>query len=73
MPPRKRADNNPADEAPQTAAAESAEEQPQTEAPAPRKPRKPAADPPCPNCFPGGWPEEATSAGCGHGTWNRDL
>lgn len=28
---------------------------------------------PCNHCWPAGWPENATSVGCGHGSWNRDL
>jgi hypothetical protein len=28
---------------------------------------------PCTQCWPAGWPEGATSLGCGHGSWNRDL
>lgn len=32
-----------------------------------------AADPPCTDCFPGGWPGDSTSVGCHHGTWNREL
>lgn len=28
---------------------------------------------PCTQCWPAGWPDYATSLGCGHGSWNRDL
>jgi hypothetical protein len=31
------------------------------------------AEQPCTECLPAGWPDDATSVGCGHGTWNRDL
>jgi hypothetical protein len=40
---------------------------------------EPAAEPagevelPCPECFPLGWPDGATSAGCHHGTWLREV
>lgn len=27
---------------------------------------------PCAECFPGGWPEQAFSVGCAHGTWIRE-
>jgi hypothetical protein len=27
---------------------------------------------PCAECFPNGWPEDAFSVGCTHGTWVRD-
>lgn len=41
--------------------------------PEPAKGGDPDAEQPCTDCFPAGWPDGATSAGCGHGTWNRDL
>lgn len=30
-------------------------------------------EPPCTDCFTSGWPDGATSVGCHHGTWNREL
>jgi hypothetical protein len=85
MPPRKRTDTpaeapvleEPILEAPAPESEPAvADQDPQPEPdhqPAARKPRKPAAEPPCPTCFPNGWPDEATSAGCSHGTWDRTL
>ena len=31
-----------------------------------------AAEQPCPECVPNGWPDGAFSVGCVHGTWTRD-
>lgn len=28
---------------------------------------------PCAECFPNGWPEQAFSVGCTHGTWIRET
>ena len=32
-----------------------------------------AADTPCTECFPNGWPAQAYSVGCAHGTWVRET
>lgn len=33
-----------------------------------------AAETPCVECWPNGWPTPTTnSAGCEHGSWNRDV
>ncbi|MEU5596692.1 hypothetical protein [Streptomyces sp. NPDC020298] len=70
MPPRKRAESAPKAEEPvapetdsQTAcstADDSARSDLQT------------VDRPCEECFPNGWPQQAFSVGCTHGTWIRD-
>lgn len=85
MPPRKRTDaptDAPAELPAEAPAGDTVEPVVDTPAPpsedheqpaAARKPRKPAAEPPCTTCFPDGWPAEATSAGCSHGSWNRTL
>lgn len=41
--------------------------------PAPTKSDRQEAEQPCAECFRDGWPDDATSVGCSHGTWNRDL
>lgn len=38
----------------------------------PPEPSDPDAAP-CTECFRAGWPDEATSVGCSHGTWDRTL
>ena len=30
-------------------------------------------EPPCTECFPNGWPDGVTCAGCAHGQYYRDL
>lgn len=30
-------------------------------------------EPLCPQCFPDGWPADATNAGCAHGQWFREV
>lgn len=63
MPPRKRAET-----APETPALddETPDEQP--------SPKRRKSDPEvCPQCFPGGWPSEATAVGCEHGSWKLDA
>jgi len=80
MPPRKRNTPEPEPEAPTLEAAEAASaEAPETAdgtaAGSNEKPRASAKPKSglCPGCFPAGWPDGATSAGCAHGSWQRTL
>jgi hypothetical protein len=72
MPPRKRAASSPTPdrEAAEPLAEDKTMENPNADT-AHSAPQ--AADAPCTECFPGGWPADATSVGCGHGTWGRDF
>jgi hypothetical protein len=82
MPPRKRAQATPKPEPDGSASdpqeGQAAADEVEGVAKEPTPPIEPEPDPvnaeqPCADCFPAGWPADATSAGCGHGTWNRTL
>lgn len=83
MPPRKRtAPTSEPEQEPLKTPAEDAQEEPPAGdettdgTPAestPAKHDRQEAEQPCTECFRDGWPGDATSIGCSHGTWNRDL
>lgn len=69
MPPRPR---KPAPEVVPEADALPADDTTDPEPDAPQPKRTKPQEQPCVECFPQGWPaDDATSAGCGHGSWQR--
>jgi hypothetical protein len=79
MPTRKRTAPPPEpDEESLGAPVEDAKEEPPADdeaaaEPEPAKNDRQEAEQPCTECFRDGWPDDATSVGCSHDTWNRDL
>jgi hypothetical protein len=83
MPPRKRTQNPSNDghaESPTLDGetgqdpADDSSEQPDTpsEKPTPARSDLQHVQQPCPECFPSGWPDQASAVGCTHGTFVRD-
>lgn len=83
MPPRKRAQSAPKTEPEPTDETLPENDDSATPDDAPTAPSgdaetKPArsdletVEQPCPDCFPGGWPDQAFAVGCTHGSWQRD-
>lgn len=69
MPPRKRAETEPAplDTTEDTSGTEAT-----PDSPAPAAKRRKADPEVCPACFPNGWPGNAEAVGCEHGSWTRN-